>query len=488
MNRPGPRWFQPLWAVFLFSAFLLTTSFARANPRVVAIAGQPTADVEVRRDRSSDWVAPSRGDKLLAGFSIKTGAHPYSFKFLQGATIRLGPNSLAELRDPTQVSVRKQTEPANRLDLRRGMLEMELPKDQPRVLFVVHTNEILGVLGHGAAEVRVVPEGMLAVVQDGTARVASHGRWIELSSGQYAVLGARGAAGEVKALAAAPQFVSRPCEASSNSPCGIGFVQGSKKTRLALRWQPVLRAKNFRVQIARDREMADLIVDELVTSRELVTKPLPAGRYFATVQSMGDAGVAGRRAGPRPLRVVRLTFDAGIRHDERHGVVAVPEGALVHLDDVEGLEQAVAGGTLGVPSVLSLSKSQKARTVRVRVAGWPADTAALTLEPRQIRADVRLGPMTAVWPRDPVSVEVRVHDPSQRFSTSDVEVNIEVTVNQESLDVPFRKSGDTWRGTLEPRPGKGPWVVRVHVVDAEGRTLGRNFLEVIGQADTSNPE
>jgi hypothetical protein len=475
-------------AVFLFSAFLLTAWQARANPRVVAISGQPSAGVQVRRDRSSDWVTPSQGDNLLAGFSIKTGAEPYSFKFLQGATLRLGPNSLADLRDPTQVSVRKSTEAANRLDLRRGTLEMELPRDQPRVLFVVHTNEILGVFGHGTAQARVVPEGMLAVVQDGSARVASHGRWIDLAGGQYAILGARGAAGEVKALVAAPRFVSQPCEASPTSPCAIGFVQGSKKTRLALRWQPVPRAVGFHVQIARDREMTNLVVDELVPGREFVTKPLAAGRYFATVQSMGEGGIAGRRVGPRPLRVVRLRFDPGIRHDDRLAVVAVPEGAQVHLDDVEGLEQAASGGgAIGVPSVLSLSRNQKSRTVKVRVAGNATDTATLTLEPREVRADVRLGPMTAVWPRDPISLTVRVHDPSRRFSASDVEVNIEVTVNQESLDLSFSKSGDTWRGTLAPRPGKGPWVVRVHVMDGEGRTLGRNFLEVVGQPDASNP-
>ncbi len=485
MKRPGLRLF-PL-AVSLFSALLLTAWHARANPRVVAISGQPSAGAEVRRDRSSEWVVPSRGDKLLAGFSIKTGGEPYSFTFLQGATVRLGPNSLVELRDPTQVSVRKSTEAANRLDLRGGSLDMELPKTQPRVLFVVHTNEILGVFGHGTAQARVVPEGMVAVVQDGSARVASHGRWIDLAGGQYAILGARGAAGEVKSLVPAPRFLSQGCVASSTSACAIGFVQGAKKTRLALRWHPVPRAVSYHVQIARDREMTNLIVDEWVTGRELVTKPLAAGRYFATVQSIGEGGIAGRRVGPRPLRVVRMRLDAGIRYDERHGVLAVPEGAQVHLDDVEGLEQAVSGGSIGVPSVLSLSRNQKSRTVRVRVAGYPTDMAALTFEPRQIRADVRLGPMTAVWPRDPVSVEVRVHDPSQRFSTSDLEVNIEVTVNQELLDVPFRKSGDTWRGTLEPRPGKGPWVVRVHVADGEGRTLGRDFLEVVGQGDASNP-
>jgi len=476
------RW---VWFVIVLLLVVTVGHSARAVPREVATVPSATPGAEYQPAPNSDWKPLAAGSKMVAGFTVRTGANPFTFVLLEGATVRVEPNSMLVLRDPTQVNLRPGVaELAHRIDLKSGGLAFELPDGKQRLLFVVHTDEILGVFGHGSGQARIVGQGMLTIVERGTARVASHGRWVDLRAGHYLTLGAPGAPSKPKELAAAPRFVNQPCEAST-SRCSIAVVKGAGKSQLAVRWSPVVEANTYRVRIAADQDMTNILVDESVSKprSEFVTKPLSAGRYWLTVQSIGADGVPGHTVGPRPLRVVRLLLDQGVLFDRKDSVIVLPEGTQVRISDVSGLAQKNSTGSSPVPSSVRLFRGQNSRSLKLFVENYPTDTASVALERRQLRADVSLTPINAKWPKDSVNLRVRLHDPSKRLSASDVYPRIQARLNQTRLTLPLRRNGDTWSAQIPARSGKGPWVLRVEVTDLDGRPLGHGFLEISGTAD-----
>lgn len=472
------------WMWFVVTLLLVVTGShtAQAVPREVASVPSASPGADYRTAPTSDWKPVEAGSRLTAGLTLRTGSSPFSFVLLEGATVRLEPNSLLLLRDPTQVDLRPGvTELAHRIDLKSGGLAFELPEGKQRLLFLVHTDEILGVFGHGSGQARIVPEGMLTILARGTARVASQGRWVDLRAGQYLTLGAPGAASKPKALAPAPRFVNQPCEAST-SHCGIAVVAGAGQSQLAARWSPVAEASTYRVRVAADQHMTNLLVDESVSKprSEFVTKPMPAGRYWLTVQSIGADGVPGHTTAPRPLRVVRLLLDQGVIFDRKDSVIVLPEGTQARISDVRGLAQSTTSGSAGVPSSVRLFRGQNSRSLKLFVENFPTDTASIAVERRQLRAEVSLTPINARWPKDTVRLRVRLHDPSKRLSATDVYPRIQARLNQTRLTLAIRHSGDTWTAQIPSRNGKGPWVLRVDVTDLDGRPLGHGFVEITG--------
>lgn len=454
---------------------------AHAVPRQVGEVVRTHSSAEHRLNRMEPWEPLAADTKLAAGCFVRTHDHAVRVALQDGATLDVSPDSLITFRDATQVNLRPGvSELAHRVDLEKGKIRITLPKGKQRLMFVVHTNEILGVFGHGTSRASVVPQGMLAVVEAGAARVASQGRWVDVPSGHYAVLGPSAAAGSiVHTLAPAPSPSTEPCEAGEKI-CTIGLVQGAGKTLLALRWRRVAKAGAYHVRLASDANMSHEIAQaELPASRtEWVTEPLPAGKYYATVQSMGADGVRGGTSAPRALRVVQLLLDQGADFLRQGNVVVLPPGARVRLREIAGL--ARKRGRV-VPSSLQLSGRQKSRVLSLFVPGHPQDTATVVVERRQLRAQVSLTPADARWPGDEVVLRVTLHDPSSRLSVSDVYPRIRARLNRTPLMLPIRRKGDVWTARIPPRNGRGPWVIRVDVTDLHGYPLGHGFLEVLGK-------
>lgn len=136
-----------------------------------------------------------------------------------------------------------------------------------------------------------------------------------------------------------------------------------------------------------------------------------------------------------------------------------------------------------LPETLRLAGDEARRTVRVRVAGDRTNDALIELERRQLAADVRLTPVTARWPKDPVQVHVRLEDPSGRVPLDKVQPRIGASLSGNPIELNLTHSADGWHGEVAPRPGAGPWILRVEVVDEAGHALGRNFLEIVGPQD-----
>jgi hypothetical protein len=56
---------------------------------------------------------------------------------------------------------------------------------------------------------------------------------------------------------------------------------------------------------------------------------------------------------------------------------------------------------------------------------------------------------------------------------------VEVLVNTRKVPVDWEESSEGLRAELESQQGSGPWVVRVNVKDTQGRTIARDFLEIV---------
>jgi hypothetical protein len=83
-----------------------------------------------------------------------------------------------------------------------------------------------------------------------------------------------------------------------------------------------------------------------------------------------------------------------------------------------------------------------------------------------------------------VSVNVELFDLYGHPVADATGVSIEATVNLQPVTVDWKRDGSHIAGTVPPRSGRGPWVVRVEATDPRGKLLGRGFLEIA----TSKPK
>ena len=124
--------------------------------------------------------------------------------------------------------------------------------------------------------------------------------------------------------------------------------------------------------------------------------------------------------------------------------------------------------------------------VSSRVPGSLFPTSA-RLRTRDVYARVAIGPSRAVWPKDPIAIEVELKTKGGQGIPDFLELKPEVTLGIEPLEVAFTREGNRLVGMVPPSDRPGPWVLRVEVKDQFGALLGRDFLE-IARAPAAPPE
>jgi hypothetical protein len=243
---------------------------------------------------------------------------------------------------------------------------------------------------------------------------------------------------------------------------------------------PVSGASAYRVEL-RDQKTARLIV-----RKEMQAPSIPAGlarlgpgAYSLRVTSVDASGFESRLPLERPVNVVRLALPAGAFVDAG-GAVHFAPGSRLELERIEGVEMRYGhtGDFVAAPASIELLRSEP-RLVAFRAGSGLASD--LWLVPRKLRAAIVFGSQAPRWPGAPLEIKVRVED-SSPDPTAAADVVPSVSVGVEPVEVEFKADGGWLRGVLPPRPGPGPWVVRVEVKDHRGRELGRDFVEVVAAA------
>ena len=261
---------------------------------------------------------------------------------------------------------------------------------------------------------------------------------------------------------------------------------------LGLAWTPPAGAASYRVQIATDAAMSQ-IVQRAAVGDPRFSLPAPGAgvHYFAHVRAVGAEGLVGAWSTPRTLRAVhfRLPSGAFVAHD---GVVVLPEGATLPLVDADGLEVAYENVRPGAPAAppilywaslggpLRLADDAPVRIAHLRDSALGVAT-RVALAHRQLRADVELQPKQA-RARDPIDVRAVVWDPSGRVDLASENVALQAMADLDPVAVAWQHATvdgrGIWTGRIAPRPDKGPSVVRVVVKDGLGQEIGRGFIEM----------
>jgi hypothetical protein len=459
---------------------------AAAPPKPVAQVAAPVAGLQVRASPAAAWEPAAPNLTLLVGSALKTAAAAQPVELADGTQVVMDPGTVVQFQASTEINVdAAATTRVGRVDLKAGSMAATIPPTG-RPLLVMASNDVYAAFKPGSVRAKVAPDGMLVVVGDGTARVASQGRWSPLGPRQYQTLVAHGKQEAPKPLAPKPAFAAEPCHADGAHVCAIAVVTGNASAPIGVRWGPAAPGFRYAVALARDPAITDVLVrQELEGSKTaFVSAPLAAGRYWVSVSSSTEDGIDGGSA-VRAARVVRIAPEGSASFSPKDNTVVLPARRKVMVPDASGLQASYGDSGFGpVPGGFELTERDRSRTLRIKMEGDATDDAVVTLERRTLQADVDMSPKTARWPQDPVTVTLRLVDPRKRESPASVKPWLRVRVNTQPVQSHLAQvAPDTWRTVISPRNGNGPWVIRVEALDEEGNVLGRGALEVVGKGD-----
>jgi hypothetical protein len=274
--------------------------------------------------------------------------------------------------------------------------------------------------------------------------------------------------------AASPSFSASPAGAHAN----LGFA-----------WKAVAGAASYRVAVASDVGMTQLLEVANTTETSFAMVERAPARYWARVRAVGPEGIAGEWSALRPLHVVHYTLPEGavVAHD---GAVVLPAHTSLSLSDSDGIEVSFARpdarATSSVPLYWSKAPASlgladgddSARVVHLRDASNGAET-TLTLARRQLRADIEMTPKRSRV-GDPIDVRALVWDPSGHLDGAGEAITLETMLDISPISVAWQRTGNAWTARVSSRPALAPTVLRVVAKDAHGTEIGRAFLELDG--------
>jgi hypothetical protein len=383
-----------------------------------------------------------------------------------GAKLHLARGTVLKLLRPTRLPLYpgKPATPAQVVQLSSGSVRVVIPKTSGVAVLVRAPRSVSAVIKSGAGVVVANDEALTVAAFEGDMLAAVGDKWRPLNEGFARSFHVADATGKPRRIVGVPGLDS--AAAVALAPGGAGSHRVS--------WSAVPGAAAYRVRIV-DATRATP-ARELETS-ELAAQftGLDAGRYELLLAAKDAYGLEGPAARgevdmlglelPAGARVVGNDIELGMRHRLR-------------FSDSTGLELSYGSAAPFVAAPSDVGVVNRGPTlVRVRRSGEAAEL-SFRLLPRDVRAEVDLAPVLALWPRDAVTIRIALRDGQGRRLTPGANLRPEVSVNLDPVAVSWTRRGDVLEATLPPRADKGPWVVRVQVRDEHGEEIGWGSLEV----------
>ncbi len=252
-------------------------------------------------------------------------------------------------------------------------------------------------------------------------------------------------------------------------------------------WARVPGAERYEFRVRRTSD--GHLIEDRTLARPVVdagTIPVEPGQYSIVLRSVDARGLESRWSPEAELRVIGVVLPPGAYSS--HGALFLGAGQQVQFTNINGLEMTYLGAGRYFPAAQAASLYRNKTTViGFRLPGT-LETATARLEPRDVYADVRIGPTRAVWPRDSVSIDIQLKSQEGGEVPAFLQVVPKVTLGLEPLDLNFQREGNTLHAVVPPPIAKaGPWVLRVDVSDQFGVPLGHDFLEVAAQPRPKAP-
>jgi hypothetical protein len=365
-----------------------------------------------------------------------------------------------------------------RFELRTGGVRANVVADKkrPRTLVIGTPKDGMVAVRPGEAHV-VVTDGRAGIASwTGGARVKQGKRTLELEAGQATTVAAEGSL-VARPVARSPQWAAPVGRLDEPQPLAVAL--DSRSGALGLSWRPVTDASGYRFEIAADenfKKVTEAVVLK-ADQHSFLVKSLAEGTYYGRVIALDKDGVGSRPSSAAPLRVITVHTPEGGVVDRDASTVVAPLGTSVRLSSAANLEMAVDDHKFR-PAASELQVDETPHLVRLRVEGDYGRETRLKVEPRALKADIRLGPASARWPEDAIDMSIAIVDPSGRFDPASVQPKVEVLLGIEPVDVDWSRDGTRLTARFAPRNSTRPEVLRVIVRDQSGVQLGRNFLEI----------
>jgi hypothetical protein len=468
-----------LFAIALVTALAASSAPAGAEQAIDPMLTSAPGGAQVRKNRFHPWQPAAPGRKLPADSEL-TCAAACTVRTSDGSTLTLDPGALVTVHQLYFIVLENGpfASLGRRFELRTGGVRAHVvvDKKRPRTIVIGTPSDGLVAVRPGEAHVVVTDHRAGVASWSGGARVKQGKRTLDLEAGQATTIAADGSL-VVRAVAASPEWaapVGRPDE-----PQPLAVALDSRSGALGLAWRPVADASGYRFEIGADESFKKLTEAVILKADQLsfVVKSFPEGTYFGRVIALDRDGVGSRPSAVAPLRVIAVHAPDGGAVDRDASTVVAPRGSSVRFSSAAHLEMAVDDHKFR-PAAAELQVDETPHLVRLRVEGDYGRETRLTVEPRALKADIRLGPAWARWPEDAIEMSIAILDPSGRFDPESVQPKVEVLLGIEPVEVDWSRVGTRLTARLAPRMSTRPEVLRVIVRDQSGVQLGRNFLEI----------
>jgi hypothetical protein len=418
------------------------------------------------------------GNATNVGGMLTTSTEGAVIELPSRARLRVGPNSSLRVFSVPQLLA---LTPGSRtwtwsFALQSGRVDVDMPKaGRNAVLATMGKLSAIVTAGHVAFRVDV-GEATVANIE-GQARGLLNEHWQTIPVGYTSTLSKDDPGAVAKPGLPGPTLTST--QRMWLSPNEAVAMRG-------FRWARVPQAHGYELRV---RRLSDgKVLDQRVCKNpelEAALTPAEPGKYALALRSIDARGMEGGWSAESELRVIGVVLPPGGYSNEQSLYISV--GQQVQFTNTAGLEMTYLGAGRYFPAAqgAGLYRGQKT-VIGFRMPGT-LDTAIARLEPRGIYADVQIGPQRAIWPRDPITIDIQLKSQNGTEIPAFLQAVPTVTVGLDPVDVNFEQDGNTLHAVVPPSTKPGPWILRVDVADQYGGALGHDFLEIASQAHKPGP-
>ncbi|XYI00364.1 FecR domain-containing protein [Sorangium sp. So ce1128] len=430
------------------------------------------------RPAGGAWSPATPGMPLLTNSSVNTlDDGRADIEFVDRTRVLLAPNTLVVIYGTASRTRVSKTPPAA-VELEDGEVKAALAALRGQAVDVVTSEG--GRVSASSRDTVVQRRGERTTVAvfDGKAGVSSGGLSVVVPKDHGTRFVGRSPPARPRPLPPPPEWTSADAPAIALAPAGLGVLSAS--------WKPAPQAAGYRVEVARDPELNDLVVREEVKP-DVVSfraEKMPAGAYFLRVRVIDREEYLGVGA-VRRFHLVAAQAAGGVSPAAQE-ITANPYG-IVELTPSPALELAIDGGPFGpVPERIDLLQ-RAPRELRLRErgsAGAERPLGAVTSLP--VRYTKVSAAVQAARAADGQALEARVAleglegiDVAQRVAPRLI-AHLPGGVRSAALASGGRGGPLTARIPLPreaARPGE-PLRVRLDVVDGRGGVLGTREAEL----------
>jgi hypothetical protein len=352
----------------------------------------------------------------------------------------------------------------------RGRVDVRLPpsKRPSFACLVVGPGKVQMLVTGGHSTLIAREDGSTTVAtQTGHGLVSKGAGWVRLPEGAVRAYDLTTPDGVQQELPAPPE---RPTLSRSLLLAGRG---GEAMSRVSWRASSEAGAR-YELSIEDVATRARRIVQSPVEHFEL--DGLSAGQHQLRVRTLAQNGLASGWSESVPLNVIGFELPQAARL-EANGAISLLPGQRVRLIGASDLEVGYVGLDEFMPVPESLGLVQRRPITAVLRNPSTRESVRLRLEPLTVKAEIVLPHAPRRWPVGGMPLSVYLKDQKGRL-VSGVRADVQVSVNLVPQRPEWQRSESEWSTAIAAPGGKGPWLVRVNVLDERGASLGMDFAEI----------